>query len=135
MAGALHILPKVGPFKAIGFKPPTPETAHMFEQSFNKTLEFYRSLIPRTSSGRLQIANLNLDTGGPVVAGQYTLADHAYAHLVQKLASRDVAEIPAAMRRNILEFYGDAGPAIAAKQKPEDWSKTLAAINKLKASQ
>ena len=119
MALALRVIPKVGPFKAVGFKPPTPETARMFELSFNQTLELYRSLIPRTSSGRLQISDMNLDTGGPVVAGQYTLADRAYAQLVQKLASRNFAEIPEAMRRNILEFYGHAGTAIAAKEKPE----------------
>jgi hypothetical protein len=136
MAVALRVIPKVGPFKAVGFKPPTQQTARMFEQSFNQTLDFYRSLIPRISTtGRLRLTDLNLDTGGPVVAGQYTLTDHAYAQLVQKLASRNSADIPEAMRRNILEFYNHAGAAVASKEKPEDWSKTLAALNKLKASQ
>jgi hypothetical protein len=136
MAVVLHVIPKVGPFKAVSFKSPTPETARMFEQSFNQTLEFYRRLLPRISAtGRLQVADLNLDTGGPVVAGQYRLADRAYAQLVQKLATRDFADVPEATRRNILEFYGNAGTAIAANDKPEDWSKTLAAINRLKAGQ
>ena len=134
MATVLRVIPRFGPFKAVGFKPPTPETARMFELSFNQTLALYRSLIPRASDGRVQLTNLNLDTGGPVVAGQYTLADRAYGKLVQKLADRN-DDIPVAMRRNILEYYGRAGAAVATNEKPEDWSKTLAALNKLRASQ
>jgi hypothetical protein len=134
MAAVLRVVPRVGPFKAVAFKPPTPETARMFELSFNQTLAMYRSLIPRTRGGRLQLTDLNLDTGAPVVAGQYTLADKTYGKLVQKLADRN-GDVPEAMRRNILEYYGEAGAAVAAKEKPENWSKTLAALNKLRATQ
>ena len=105
MALVLRVF-QVGPFKAVAFKPPTRRQPRGCSScSFNQTLELYRSLIPRTPRP-LQLTDMNLDTGGPVVAGQYTLADRAYAQLVQKLASRNVAECPEAMRRNILEFYG-----------------------------
>jgi hypothetical protein len=53
---------------------------------------------------------------------------------VQKLASRN-DDIPEAMRRNILEYYGHAGAVVATKEKPEDWTKTLAALDKLRAGQ
>ena len=59
--------------KQSGFKPPTPETARMFELSFNQTLELYRSLIPARPAGA---CNQRHEPGyGRRVAGQYTLAD------------------------------------------------------------
>jgi hypothetical protein len=135
LAGVLRIVPKVGPLKALAFKAPTPETSRMFELSFERTLDFYRKLIVSASAGQLQIADLNLDTGGPVVAGQYALADRAYAQLARKLADRDPANVPDALRRNILAFYGNAPTSLAASEKPADWSKTQAAVDKLKAGQ
>jgi hypothetical protein len=133
LATIIRFVPKVGPFKALDFEPPAPGTEQLFELSFNRTLDVYRGLIPKASAGRLQISDLNLDTGEPVVAGQYVLADRAYAQLVRKLAGRDVADVPEEMRRNILEFYGHGSATVASSEKAHDWSKTQAAINRLKA--
>jgi hypothetical protein len=133
LAGLLRVVPKVGPFKALGFKSPTPETSRMFELSFNRTLDFYRRIIRAASGGHLELKDVNLDTGEPVIAGQYSLADRAYAQLVQKLADRDFADVPEATRLNILQFYGSRSAALAAREKPQEWSKTLAAVDRLKA--
>jgi hypothetical protein len=136
LATVLRVIPKVGPFKAIAFKAPTAETARMFEQSFNRTLEQYRSLIRRSSGKKLELADLNLDTGGPVVVGKYRLADGAYAKLVRKLAEHDFADVPDAMRQNILAFYGNAKePVAVAQDSPREWQKTIAAVNRLRARQ
>jgi hypothetical protein len=134
----MRVLPKVGPFKALSFRPPTAETARMFEESFNRTLEMYRGFIAKTATGKLEITDLNLDTGSPVVYGQYSLADRAYAQLAQKLANHDPADVPEATRQNILGFYKGANgkqTTAAAHKNPDDWRKTQAALNKLKASQ
>jgi hypothetical protein len=133
LASLLSILPKVGPFKALAFNPPSPETARLFELSFNRTLDAYRALITEVSAGRPRISDLNLDTGAEVVAGQYVLADRAYAQLVRKLAGRDFAGVSETMRRNILDFYGGAGAATSAAEKPDERSRTLAALEKLKS--
>ena len=45
LAFCIRIMPKVGPLKAAAFKPPTAQTAQMFEASFNRTLDAYRVLI------------------------------------------------------------------------------------------
>ncbi len=131
LATFIRILPKVGPLKALDFKPPLPATEQMFELSFNRTLEFYRSLLARASDGQ-QIKAINLDTGDPVVAGKYELADQAYAQLVKKLASRDFADVPEPMRRNILDYYGSGSAIAASREHPRDWSKTQAALSKLR---
>jgi hypothetical protein len=135
LATLIRILPKIGPLKVLDFKPPAPGTEQMFELSFNRTLDMYRSLIARTSSGRLQIADLNLDTGEPVVAGQYVLADRAYAKLVRSLTSRDIANVPEQLRRNVIQFYGNAPSTVAKSENKRDWRKTVAAVNRLKAAQ
>ena len=65
LAFFFRILPKIGPLKAAKPKAPTPETAKWFEDSFDKTLDMYRSLLAQTGSGQLQLANTNFDTGRP----------------------------------------------------------------------
>jgi len=136
MAAMLRVIPKVGPLKALAFKPPTPETTKMFELSFNRTLDQYGSLMRRVSGTRLDLTDVNLDTGGPVVAGKYRLADKAYAKLVQKLAGSDFTGVTEAMRRDILAFYRQTGAVAAMQQeRPDDWQKTLAAVSRLRATE
>ena len=129
----MRVMPKVGPFKALAFRPPDSTTERMFQESFNRTLDLYRTLIPQAATGRLQIRDVNLDTGEPVVPGQYKLADRAYAKLVRKLASRDFAGVPEDMRRNLLQFYGGASPIVAADEKPKERIEIQAALAKLKS--
>jgi hypothetical protein len=135
LATMLRVLPKAGPFKALAFKPPTPETTKMFELSFNRTLDQYGSLMRRLSGTRLDLTDINLDTGGPVVAGKYRLADKAYAKLVQKLADHDFNGVSEAMRRNVLAFYSQTGAIAMAEESTDDWQKTLAAVNRLRATE
>ena len=133
IACLMRVVPKVGPLKAVAFKPPTPETERMFELSFNRTLDEYRRLLRRLAGTRLDLTDVNLDTGERVVAGKYRLADETYAKLVQKLAEHDFAEVANAMRQDILAFYRqtNAQPAEASDQ----WQKTMAAVNRLRARQ
>ena len=46
LAFLLRILPKIGPLKILTFRTPTPEAEKLFENSFNKTVERYRHLLP-----------------------------------------------------------------------------------------
>src|SRR5262249_3994283 len=45
LAFFIRLLPKIGPFQALSFKPPTAGTTKMFEQSFNRTIDMYRALL------------------------------------------------------------------------------------------
>src|SRR5262249_55359587 len=47
MAFLIRIVPKVGPFKVLAFKPPTPSAERMFFASFDATLVSYRGLLKR----------------------------------------------------------------------------------------
>ena len=65
------MIPKIGPFRALAFKPPTPETELLFMKSFNVTVDRYRALVDEVKNNRLQFVNENLDVGKPTRAGGY----------------------------------------------------------------
>ena len=135
MAFFIRVMPKVGPFKALDFKPPTPEAERYFIESFNATLVRYRGLLASHRAGKLQLDNTDLDTGRPVRAGEYKLADEAYAQLVRKLADHEFEGVTPDLRENILAFYSDLDAPIATKRDKDDWRKTVRAIEALKTTQ
>jgi hypothetical protein len=53
----LRIVPKVGPFAPLSFKTPTPEAERMFIESFNATLNGYRTLLRQARTGRVNLQN------------------------------------------------------------------------------
>lgn len=129
----LRVVPRVGPFRALEFKPPTPEAERMFIESFNTTLERYRELLRRAGSGNLEVPNLNLDTGKPVVPGEYRMADEAYATLTERLAKEDFAKADTALRAHLLRFFSESGGRLVGGMKPEQWERLQRELRKLKA--
>lgn len=109
------VLPKKGPFRALAFHPLTPPAETLFERSFNATLARARGWLANTGAQAPPLVNNNLDTGKPIHAGDYRLADACYAKLVGKLADAKYATVDPLLRENILAFYG-AQPAPADKQ-------------------
>ena len=82
----LEIVPKVGPFKSLKFRAPTPEVEKMFMTSFNATVDSYRALLTKAGGSDFELVNQNFDIGKPTVAGEYLGADLAYDKLLDKLA-------------------------------------------------
>jgi hypothetical protein len=108
------LVPKVGPFRTLSFTVPTPEAERLFLDSFVSTRDRFRRSLESERSGRLNLVNLNLDTGKATVRGEYTLADETYDELLDKLADREFADVPAALRTNIVAFYGAADSRVAS---------------------
>jgi len=128
----VRLVPKVGPFSALAFHPPTPVVEQMYMHSFNETLAHYRQLLAAQGEGRLLLENDNLDTGGSTEAGIYRPADKSYAKLLLKLDGKPVAED---LRRNILEFYADLGKPFVTKKNPRAWKNVLRELDTLKAEE
>jgi hypothetical protein len=118
--------------KAASFKAPTPQTEQWFEDSFNRTLDMYRGLLADVSQGQLQLADRDFDTGAMTSPAEYRLADAAYAKLAVKLADRGPGSIDPKLRDNVLDFYRNLDLPFDTKKHADEWSKTLAAIDKLK---
>jgi len=132
-AAMLKLLPKVGPFRALAFKMPSPNSETLYLKSVNATVEQYRAYLQDLAAQKLTLLNTDFDTGKPTRAGEYRLTDSAYGKLLDKLADAKFAQIPDSLRRNILEFYEDPNAVISTKRNVEDWNKTLGNIQQLKS--
>jgi hypothetical protein len=130
MAGFFHIVPRTGPFKFLAFKRLTPETEKLYMAAFNTTIERYRELLAGVGTGQLKLPNDNFDVGAATKAGQYTLADAAYAKLLHKLESH-YADMPQDLRSNILAFYQDLSLPIATKTNESEWARLQAELEHL----
>jgi hypothetical protein len=95
--------------------------------SFNATIDNYRALLANVDTGNLEIVNENIDTGSPVLAGQYQGADLAYDKLLDKLAEHKFAKVSADLRNNILVYYKDRRPPTSppTKKSGDEWAKVL----------
>jgi len=123
----MELVPKSGPFKSLAFRAPTPEVEKMFMASFNATVDSYRALLANVNAGSFDLPDENFDLGTPVSAGHYRGADLAYDKLLDKLAGRKFAGIPADLRDNILVYYKDRKPPgfPATKKAGVEWAKLL----------
>jgi hypothetical protein len=130
IAWLFRVIPKIGPFKALGFQPPPSGAEAMFMRSFNETLDQYRKLLVAHRAGTLTLPNENFDVGEPTQPGRYRLADDAYAKLVDKLKGK---EISPELRANILAFYSNLDAPYATKRNRKAWAKLLAELETLKA--
>jgi hypothetical protein len=138
LAFLFRIVPKVGPFKSVNFKAPTPETEKLFMQSFNKTLDFYKTLLQSQMDGHLSLANTDFDTGRPTEPGEYSLADESYAKLLRELAKQNFSGLTPALRDNLLSFYQNRKPPVTDAKKakqpdPKDQQEMQAALAQLRA--
>ena len=128
----LRLVPKIGPFKALSFTPPTPAVQNMFMHSFNDTLDRYRCFLALHKDGSLRLPNENFDTGQPIKPGAYPLTDHAYAKLVERVHGKVVSD---ELRANILAFYTDLNVPLDTKRDAKAWAKLLHELDSLKNPQ
>ena len=127
-----HLLPKIGPFSALAFHPPTPAVEQIYMHSFNETLDRYRLLLLAQKESRLQLPNDNLDTGGITVPAVYKLTDKTYANLLDKTSGKPVSDV---LRQDILAYYSDLEKGFATKRDQRAWQKVLSELDGLKTKQ
>mgnify|MGYP001185099039 CR=1 FL=1 len=81
-----------------------------------------------------RLANLNLDTGRPAEAGEYSLADKAYAELLRRHAQDHFTRMPDALRDDMLNHFHDPRRALTFEESSQDREKTLRALSELQSS-
>lgn len=133
LAFFLKIVPKVGPFSALAFKIPTTQTEDMYIKSVNTTATNYGALLHDVKDRKLQLPNLDCDTGHPTSAGEYSLADKTYGHLLDDLSKNQFAQLTPELRQNILTFYTDLNAPMITKKDEKAWGKTLQELESLKS--
>ncbi|HEV8492491.1 MAG TPA: zinc dependent phospholipase C family protein [Candidatus Angelobacter sp.] len=134
MAVIFKIIPKVGPFKAIAFKMPNPDTETLYLNSVNNTVDTYRAYLRDLRTGKLQLANMDFDTGNRAQQGEYRLTDETYAKLLDKLTKQDFAGMETDLRRNILAFYQNPSAPNFTKKQHDKWEKVQKELDQLKST-
>ena len=129
----LRFVPKIGPFKALAFNNPTPQTEDLYFESINTTVDQYRAFLKEVRANSLQLANVDFDSGAPTKAAEYSLTDDAYAKLLSQLAERKFDKTSGALRENILQFYSDTSAPIHTKKEQDDWQDVQKSLERLKA--
>lgn len=131
----LELVPKVGPFRDLSFKIPTPDAEKLFVASFSNALQNYVQLAnQQRNSGGTILVNDNIDTGTVTGPGQYPLADKTYADLLDRLQKNNYASLSSALRTTLLTYYGDLNAPFATKKDKKEWAKVVRNVNQLKAS-
>jgi hypothetical protein len=134
LAVIFKIIPKIGPFKAIAFKMPNPDTETLYLKSVNTTVDQYRAELRDLNAGKLQLANMDFDTGNLTGPGEYRLTDETYAKLLDKLTKEKFGGMLPDLRENILAFYQNPSAPNFTKKKRDKWKKVEQELDALKAT-
>ena len=132
LAAVLRLMPRIGPFKALAYVSPTPQTEDLYFKSINKTVDNYRMALKQVAAGTFELSNNDLDTGLETKAAEYTLTDETYAKLLSQLAARKFDQTTPELRDNILHFYGDLSAPFETKKDPGQWHAVLVSLDQLK---
>jgi len=130
LAFLLRHIPKVGPATALDFKVPSRQAEDMYIKSVNDTMEDYNHLLRQVADHDLKLKAIDCDTGRETAPGEYPLTDATYARLLDEHSKDDFAQLPAALRVNILDFY--AHPPAEKMEKEKSWKRAQRELLKLK---
>lgn len=133
MSTLLRYMPRVGPFKGLGFKNPTPQTEDLYFKSINTTVDQYRAFLEQVRSDSLLVPNCDLDSGNITKAAEYSLTDDTYATLLAQLSDRKFDRTSPQLRDNILQFYSDPSAMIETKKDSVRWQSVLVSLDQLKS--
>src|ERR1700694_4483636 len=128
----LRYMPKIGPFKALAFNNPTPQTEDMYFKSINTTVDKYRIYLQQVRTDSLDLVNCDFDSGKETVAGENSLTDKTNATLLGQLAGRKFDLTSSDLRQNILDFYSDPSAPIEMKKDAARWQSVLTSLEQLK---
>lgn len=130
LAFLLRILPKRGPFSALGFQVPNAKEETLYFQSVNETVDNYRRLLREQAAGTLRLSNLNLDTADPPRVLAYALADKTYQHWLHDVTEKHLPEVTPAIRSNLVAYFSGADP-----QQLKDWGQISADLQRLRSAE
>lgn len=124
-------LPKVGPLRALKFKVPTLGAEKNFNQSFDTVLYRYTAQLQLLSGSKLNLQDINFDTGTRTEHCNYILADLAYNSLLMKLKGNNFAGVTETLQQDILFFYKNIHSPAGIKSS-EKCAGFFGALNDLK---
>src|SRR6202049_4061485 len=128
----LRYMPRIGPFKALAFNNPTPQTEDLYFKSINTRVDQYQAFLEEVRTGLLLLPNCDLDSGKLTTAGEYSLTDDTYAKLLSQLSDRKFASTTPELRTKRLNFYSDLSAPIETKKDLARWQSVLTSLEQLR---
>ena len=125
---------KLGLLKSLDFDVPTPATEKLFVKSIEVMRELYRRLLGDIDTGRLVLPNRNFDTGRPSRPGEYALADHTYAELLDTLAKVHFKGMTPDLKAHLLAYYAASEKPLATKKEKRERQTVLRDLEQLQAT-
>jgi hypothetical protein len=128
----IRVSPKLGPLKSLKFKVPGPDAEKIFIQSFDTVLTHYTSALHILSSGNINLANIDFDTGNMTAPGEYPLTDRNYELLLLKLRDKKFVLLNYSLKENILDFYAHRTAPVVTKKNVKEENKLTEMLGQLK---
>lgn len=101
----IHVLPKVGPTRALRFKIPSPQAEKYFDDSFDTILLHYTANLKHLNPANFALKDKDFDTGKPTESREYSLADKTYSTWLLTLKKDNFKNVTTSIKQNILGFY------------------------------
>jgi hypothetical protein len=106
----------------------------LYIKSVNKTVDDYAALLKQQKNDRIDLTDLDFDTGRASLVGEYSLADTTYGRLLNDLAKTNFQQVSAELKQSVLDFYANPNAPAPNKRNRKSWEKTRAELEKLKAA-
>ncbi|HKF06861.1 MAG TPA: zinc dependent phospholipase C family protein [Candidatus Sulfotelmatobacter sp.] len=133
LAIVVFLVPKVGGASDLAIKIPNNQTQEWYLQSMNHTVDVFRDTLHKALeegvNDPVALANIDLDTGRRSKAGDYPLADEAYAQLLARLTQKPNRAISESLKQHVLTYYHMAG---MSEDENGEISSRLATLEKMK---
>jgi len=97
-------------------------------------MSHYTAALARLNYEKINLPNVNLDTGKPTIPEEYDLADETYDQLVIKLQDDKFSYLTNPLKQNIISFYNKADTAAMDKKDASAWKKASAALQNVKTA-
>ena len=128
----IKISPKIGPLKAMKFKPPTPDAEKLFTESFDTVIVHYSGSLHQLDADDFFFTNIDFDTGSKTALGEYPLTDKTYEELVIRLKEKNFSHLNTPLKENILTFYSSndasTSPTGTDGQDKQKFDEALASL-------
>jgi len=106
----------------------------MFMASFNAAVDSYGGELKTIPNGEPIFPTRIWTRAAAVRPGDYSLADEAYADLLDRLTKTQFKDMSPELRANILNYYADTSISFATKKNPKEWTRTLADLDAMKSA-
>ena len=130
----LHLVPKIGPFRGLSYKDPTPKTEDLYMQSVNETVTALKAQLKQVLGGETDFKAVDLDTGAATREGEYELCDQTYRELLRRLQKDKFAHIDAPLQATLLRYFANYHPKLRNSKDSRRWAQDEEALNLLKTA-